>query len=245
MRYMGGKSRTAKQIAGFINSIRKPGQTYWEPFVGAGWILERIKGEGENYASDANEHLIAMWKALQDGWVPPGHVSEEEYLGIKNNMGNYPPELVAFVGFGCSFGGKWFGGYARGEGRNWAREARDSLLRKMRGISTTKCNFACSNFIESDPPDDNCLIYCDPPYEGKTGYGAVGAWNAGQFWKRVDELESRGHTVIVSEYQAPPHFREVLSVKTKTDMNTRGGKEKRVERVFMLHPPSNAEQQPR
>ena len=64
MRYMGGKSRTAGIIAGYLNMIREPGQPYWEPFVGAGWILERIRGTGANFASDANPYLIAMWQAL-------------------------------------------------------------------------------------------------------------------------------------------------------------------------------------
>jgi len=35
MQYLGGKSRTRNEIAAYLNRIRRPGQPYWEPFVGA------------------------------------------------------------------------------------------------------------------------------------------------------------------------------------------------------------------
>ena len=105
--------RIKKQVSGYLNLIRKPEQPYWEPFVGAAWILESVIGCGNKYASDANPYLVAMWKALQGGWVPPSTITESEYLVIKNTPDDHPPELVAFVGFGCSWGGKWFGGWGK------------------------------------------------------------------------------------------------------------------------------------
>ena len=40
--------------------------------------------------------------------------------------------LTGFVGFGCSFGGKWFGGYARNAGgTNYAAQSKRSLLKDM------------------------------------------------------------------------------------------------------------------
>lgn len=229
---MGGKSRTAPQIAGYLNMIRGPGQPYWEPFVGAGWILERIRGTGLNYASDANPYLIAMWQALQAGWEPPDEVTEAEYQAIKAAPDSYPAEIAAFVGFGCSWGGKWFGGYAKGENRNWAAEAKQSLLYKARRIQ--RIAFFTADFLTAEPPAAGCLIYCDPPYEGGTGYDAVPRLDHSRFWLRVKALELAGHTVLVSEYTAPTEFSEIVSIVTKTDLNAANGKDPRIERLFRL-----------
>lgn len=243
MQYLGGKSRTRNQIAAYLNRIRKPGQPYWEPFVGAGWVLEKIKGQ-PIYASDANEALIFMWQRLQRGWEPPDVVSEELYQKAK--AGLCDAALTAFIGFGCSFSGKWFAGYARGENRNYAGEARRRLARTTNyarqahrsALSYTERFdgpvFFAANFLTCYPPESGCLIYCDPPYEDTTAYGAVPPFDHSQFWERVGWLEEQGHTVVVSEYQAPDGFSCVVEMVTKTDMHTTGGKDRRVEKLFRL-----------
>lgn len=234
MRYLGGKSRTRNQIAAYLNRIRKPNQPYWEPFVGAGWVLEKIKGQ-PIYASDANEALIFMWQRLQQGWQPPSVVSEAEYQKAMN--GEYDAALTAFIGFGCSFGGKWFDGYARhekgavDEGK-YAGQSHRSILCKANRIDSA--HFFTANFLECYVPAYGCLIYCDPPYEDTTAYGAVPPFDSEMFWKRVRWLEGHGHTVVVSEYQAPADFSCVLEVVTKTDMHTKNGKDRRIERLFRL-----------
>ncbi len=229
MRYLGGKSQTRNQIAAYLNRIRKPGQPYWEPFVGAGWVLEKIKGQ-PIYASDANAALVFMWQRLQRGWEPPNVVTEEMYQEAK--AGRYDAALTAFIGFGCSFGGKWFAGYARGENRNWAQEASNSISQKSNRFE--QAIFFCADFLTCYPPESGCLIYCDPPYEDTTAYGAVPPFDHSRFWERVRQLESGGHTVIVSEYQAPDDFSPVVEMVTKTDMHTTSGKDRRVERLFRL-----------
>jgi len=229
MQYLGGKARTHKQIAGYLNGVRRSEQAYWEPMVGAAWILQAVYG-GRRYAGDLNPYLVAMWQAIQAGWIPPSAVTEQEYLAIKDSPGNYPKELVAFVGFGCSFGGKWFAGYARAGSRNYASNARNSVLSKRGRLSDV--NFAVTNIFTSRPPEENCLIYLDPPYRGTTGYRAVGGFDSNAFWGRVRELANSGHVVVVSEYQAPSDFECILSMTTKTDMHTRNGKEGRTECLF-------------
>lgn len=142
MRYMGGKSRLAGPIAAYINAVRQPGQSYWEPFVGAGWVLARVRGSGPVYASDNNPYLIELWRALQRGWVPPERVTEAEHR--KAREGYMTMALTAFIGFGCSFGGTWFGGYARDrQGRNYARQSSASLQRKLAAIAPDAHFFFC------------------------------------------------------------------------------------------------------
>ncbi|MCB0191245.1 MAG: DNA adenine methylase [Anaerolineae bacterium] len=228
MRYLGGKSRTARQIAGCINTIRQPGQPYWEPFVGAGWVLARVRGE-PIFASDANQALIFMWQRLQRGWEPPAVVTEEQYAIARS--GGYDAALTAFVGFGCSFGGKWFGGYARGN--TSPKMVKRSLLDKSKWFENV--HFFAADFLTCYPPTSSCLIYCDPPYDDTTGYGAVPKFSTIKFWDRVRLMETCGHTVIVSEYQAPDDFTCILEMPTKTEMRTvDNGREARTERLFRL-----------
>jgi len=236
MQYMGGKFRIRKPVSNYLNSIREYGQPYWEPFVGAAWILEQIDKKRLDYASDINPYLIAMWGALQDGWEPPVVVTEEEYLSIKENPRGYPPELVAFVGFGCSWGGKWFGGYARGaKGRNYALNARNSVIRQISKL--TNVRFFAGDFFEVTTPERKMLIYCDPPYAATTGYDAVeGKWDVEKFWTKVRWLKEHGHTVVVSEYNAPDDFSCVLEIPTRTDMRSINGLNPRIEKLFRIKP---------
>lgn len=236
MKYLGGKFRTAGNISSYINSVIKDGQWYWEPFVGAAWVLRRVHAS-VRYASDINPYLIAMWRAAIGGWVPPEIVTNEEYDDIKNNMDKYPPELVAFVGFATSWGGKWFGGYARdpNSDRNYAAEGSRSVLRAVSYIKDVKF-FTC-DFMTRQPPRSKLLIYCDPPYEGTTKYDFHPTFSHDEFWDRVRELSSQGHDVIVSEYNAPSDFTCVLEMSTKTDLSTAdGSKDDRVEKLFSLNP---------
>ncbi len=201
--------------------------------VGAGWVLEKIKGQ-PIYASDANFALIEMWKALQGGWIPPSVVTEEMHRDAKS--GKYEPHLEAFIRFGCGFGGDWEGGYARHEkGKEdpskYAGQSKRSLLQKINRI---RAIFYHWDFFITCPPCPNMLIYTDPPYEDTTAYGAVPPFDSTLFWQRIRYLEGQGHTCVISEYQAPPDFSCVLEMVTKTDMHTKNGKERRVERLFRL-----------
>jgi len=230
MRYLGGKARTAKPIAQFLMNLREDGQSYWEPFVGAGWVLSRIHS-GERYASDFSLPLISMWSALVNGWTPPTHVSEAEYANARLLPDTNP--LKAFVGFGCSFSGKYFGGYARDNtGRNYARNAHNSIMKKVNEIGTD-ANFFNADFMNTNSPQSNMLVYCDPPYKNTTGY-STGEFDHAAFWDKCLSLSTEGNTVVVSEYEAPEPFECVLEIATKTDMREKSGRSKRTEKLFVL-----------
>ena len=69
-----------------------------------------------------------------------------DYQYIKNNP-DEKPYLTGFVGFGCSFAGKWFGGYAKDNtGRNFCLNAYNSIMRKMDGFKDTQ--FECKDYRE-------------------------------------------------------------------------------------------------
>lgn len=200
MQYMAGKSRIRKFIARDIELLRKGGQPYFEPFVGGAWVLQEVSGK--RTASDGNKALITMYKELQNGWVPPDFVSEEEYKKYQSTKDDNDP-MTAFVGIGCSFSGKWFGGYARSEGKScYASGSRNSLLKQLPLIKDVE--FIYGNFDEHNPSGN--MIYCDPPYLGTTKYGYFkDSFNTGHFWDVMREW-SKTNTVLISEYDAPEDF---------------------------------------
>lgn len=221
MRYLGGKSRIANKIGTYLESVRE-GREYLEPFVGAAWVLQEMSGK--RTASDSNSALITMWKALQEGWVPPENITENMYASYKEAQNPTDP-LTAFIGIGCSFGGKWFGGYARSAERNYCTNARNSLLRQLPKIKDVL--FKDRDYRNWIPY--NCLVYCDPPYQGTTGY--KDKFDHEVFWSTMREW-SKNNTVIISEYKAPEDFECVLEIPTKTDMRVAGKQESRIEKLF-------------
>jgi len=227
MRYLGGKSKIRKQISAYLESVRE-GREYLEPFVGGAWVLQEMSGK--RIASDGNDALITMYKALQDGWVPPDSITEETYQEYKRNQVDTDP-LTAFIGIGCSFGGKWFGGYARSAGKDcYAKTSKNSLLKQLPLIKDV--DFRYGLFHEHNPK--GMLVYCDPPYEGTTQYGAFKSFDHTFFWNTMREW-SKKNTVIISEYKAPEDFKCVAEFNSQMGMTT--GKERpvRVERLFMYN----------
>lgn len=219
-----------------------PGQAYWEPFVGGAWVMALMDDDGPRVASDICMPLIVMYQELQQGWQPPTEVDETMYAAAKR--GDVETHLQAFIGFGCSFAGKWFGGYARSGhgddtatacrslerkfGRNYAANAANSCLKTVPSLKSVEF-FSC-DYRQVTPTGQ--LIYCDPPYAGTTGYAAAGKWDSAAFWD-VMGLWVHDNTVIVSEYAAPEPWRCVLEIPTRTDIrNARGELEPRVERLF-------------
>lgn len=227
MQYLGGKSKTRKQISDFLESVRKPEQTYFEPFVGGAWVLQEMSGK--RIASDGCYPLITMYKDLQNGWIPPENITEDEYLILKKDSDPYNG-MRAFAGFGCSYSGKWFAGFAKSGSRNYCENAKNSLLKQLPKIKDVQFRYGV--FSDFSPVEH--LIYCDPPYQGTTQYGAFSGFDHELFWKTMREW-SKNNTVVVSEYNAPEDFKCVLEIPTKTDMRVNGKKENRIEKLFMYN----------
>ncbi len=230
MKYLGGKSRIAKQLASYLNQyiIDNSITNYIEPFCGAAWVTQEIACN-TRVAMDIHPDLIMMWKELQRGWVPPEVVSEQEYAELKKQESS---ALRGFVGFGSSFSGKWFGGYARSKtsDRNYTKEAKNTLLKKISKLQDV--HFANRSYdtipIESI---SNRLIYCDCPYIGTTGY-SCGKFDHNAFYAWCRAAAKNNH-VFISEYTMPDDFETVLTIQTKTDMsNAAGQKEVRIEKLF-------------
>lgn len=231
IRYFGGKTRTCKQIAAVINKLNKyPGQDFLSPFVGGGWVESNIQNYTK-HLNDKHHYLIEMYKALQQGWKPPENLSKDEYDYIKNHR-NVNPALTGFVGFGCSFAGKWFGGYAKDNtDRNYCLNAHNSILKKMDTLKDS--TFYCQDYKEFKPL--NNVIYCDPPYEGTTQYddNLLGRFDTEEFWDVMREWSS-DNIVLVSEYVAPSDFICIWEQDVKLDIrDSNNEKKQRTEKLFV------------
>lgn len=215
MKYMGSKRRFVKDLLPIMLESRKEGQYWVEPFVGGANMIQHV--DGNRIGSDVHEYLIALLSAVRDGWEPPTDVSEEMHRDVRINKDKYPPELVGFVGYCCSFGGKWFRGYARDkEGRNYALEGHSNLLKQapfLKGI-----DFRCCSYQDLVIPPRS-LIYCDPPYDEFAKYRDK--FNHPVFWQWCRDKVNEGHTVFVSENKAPDDFICVKEVQRKTNLDAK------------------------
>ena len=234
MKYMGSKNRIAKHILPIIQSARGD-RTWVEPFVGGCNMIDKVGGD--RIGNDINYYLIEMWKALQKGWEMPDNITEQEYQNIRQNKDEYPPELVGFVGFNTTYGGKWFGGYARGKNskgkpRNYTDECKRNIQKQLPLLLNVE--FTNMTYWKMDIPTYS-LIYCDPPYQGTTNYKAKN-FNHKEFWQWCRNKENDGHIVFVSEYQAPDDFECVWS-KTISCQLAKKNKD-RIERLFTPNNPN-------
>ncbi len=229
LQYFGGKQRIARRLAAHMAPAVARRGVYWEPFVGAASVLAATTA-ARRLASDSNSALINMWRALAAGWEPPGEVTEDTYKAVRLALNPDDP-MTAFVGFGTSFAGKWFGGYARGGVGNYAATAVSSLRRKMKTLQGVE--WASGDYREIEPPV-GAVIYCDPPYQGTTQYSAVAPFSWDAFWAWCLERHAAGNIVFISEYAAPSDFVPSLEITTKTAIRTAvAGKEIRLERLFV------------
>jgi DNA adenine methylase len=202
MKYMGGKFKIAKQLTAIMKTYRQPNQCYIEPFVGGANVISHM--DGWRIGADSHANLIKFYDALAKGYFPPENISEKLYNRMKQNPDNYDP-LSGYAGFALSWGGKWFGRWARGKtNRNYVDEAYRALIKQKMNLVTVQ--WVCSTFDKLYVPK-NSLIYCDPPYAGTTRY--TSDFDTKVFWEWVDKQANLGHTLFVSEYHAPDFMKVV------------------------------------
>lgn len=206
MLYLGSKARHADEIINVIDKYRL-NRPFVDLFVGGGNVVCKVKGE--RVANDHHPELIAMYRALQAGWRPPQYVSESYYQEIKNNRTAFPPELVGYVGFSLSFGGKWFGGYRRdskdcnllANEHVQSKRAYRRLIDQLPGLQDVR--FYNESYWNVPLPANGC-IYCDPPYLGTTKYSST--FDSNRFWQWARDRRNEGYLVFISEYTAPDDF---------------------------------------
>lgn len=224
MKYFGGKVKIGKEIAKFINEtyLRDNKKPFIDLFCGGCNIVSHIEPNRLRVANDKHKYLIAMWKELQNGWIPPSSISEYEYETARRYM-DVDLALSGFIGFNCSFSAKWFGGYARGKtndgrDRNYCDEGKRHILKQMQSLEHVL-------FINKDYRDititEPSVIYCDIPYKDTTSYSKreVGGFNHDEFFEWVKD-NSKNNIILISEYahNVPDGFSIVWQRESRQNM---------------------------
>lgn len=253
MKYMGSKAKYAEEILDAIESEVHSRiydyRNYVEPFVGGANMIAKTDiypafKRMNRYGNDINPYIIEMFKALQSGWTPSDKYTEEDYRLAKENAKltwkTTSPDLmiaeIGFIGIGCSYSGKWFGGYARGNAnngkpRNYAKESKDNLLKQKPFIQDVI--FSCEHYKNMYIPEgmyQKSIIYCDPPYAMTTKYKEQ--FESDKFWDWCNEMVEIGHKVFVSEYQAPEGWRCIWEKVVNSSLTKETGSKKATERLF-------------
>lgn len=228
MKYLGGKQRLGKHIAVYLKivlnefiekKIRVDG--YLEPFCGSLGVLKNmteLQNINNIIANDYHPDLIQMWKEVKEGtFVCPLEVTEEDYNNAKQLVS--PSALKSFIGFGLSFGGRFFGAFAHkyinDKHEDFCKEMTNSL--KRIGPTIKNVNFTNTDYLQLNPL--NMFIYCDPPYKStkypikyRRGIKKYDVFNNEEFWE-VMRKWSKNNFVIISEMSAPDDFIEVWSLE--------------------------------
>ena len=229
MQYLGGKSRIKKEISSLLNLYNKEHKTLVSLFCGT-CSIESLAHFENKILNDSHSYLIQLFLDLQSGREFPEHITADEYYAVKKKL-DLDKGLSAFVGFGCSFGGKWWGGYARQtKGLNYAKTAKNSLKRKMEGLQ--KATFLCKDYKDVEISDGS-VVYCDPPYKGTTSYSNSSEFCHKDFWEYMRKISEK-NIVLISEISAPKDFTSIWEKGFTRNLEA-SNVIKSVEKIFMYN----------
>lgn len=228
MQYMGGKHRLARRIVSVLLKVAAENKCtrYIEPFCGACSVIARMPTSLERVARDGNKDLILLLRKMQavPDWEP-SFVDKPRWEAMKSEE---PSAQRGFTAFAQSFGGAFFNGFS-----NEDLENRPRWQHALRGLREKLATMRDVIFVHGDyrdvqaataGPDHGTLVYCDPPYRGVRGYkGSSFSFDSDEFWAWAQNRAEAGATVVVSETQAPPGWRDVANFPTRRVMslNTR------------------------
>lgn len=229
MQYQGGKTNLFQRHKwlDFWRSQLEGCTRFVDVMCGSGAVSVAVKRAFprlEVVCNDAHPAVVPLLRAVGEGWQPPGTLDENEYNRVRREVPTSDP-LHGFAAFGCSFGGKYFGGFARGaEGRNYAKSARAALLKDASVLSQlafSQVDYAALPQTLGVKPGD--LWYVDKPYTGTAGYKGLPPFDDPRFWIWAAAFPGR---LLVSDFIAPDGWRPVYQVPRKVDISggTNGGR---------------------
>lgn len=228
MKYMGSKRRLAKDLLPIMLAGREQEQWWVEPFVGGANTIDKV--EGRRLGADINPYVIEALRTIRDHLedLPKNNLefTEKNYAALRASD-SY--KYKGYAGFAFSYGGKWLGGWRRDKlgDRDYVKEAYNNAVKQspgLQGVLLTNKDYADLTI----PPES--LIYCDPPYKNTTKY--KNHFNHGFFWNWCRIMVGFGHTLFVSEYEAPKDFECIWEKEIVSSLTKETGAKTGVERLF-------------
>lgn len=226
MRYMGGKFRQSKVISNYVKKNFSCNQTYVEPFCGMVSVASKVSDNFTNVIlADNDEFVILLLKSLVNNTFVPYNPTDQnqierdykifakyKHMEISDiNVEHLP--MVAYWGYGMSFGGKWFAGLARdyrcdkdAPSLQITKNVNESLLKIQKSLKNIpNLKIIHSSYDELEIPD-NSVVYLDPPYINRTkAYKNTNGFDHVKFWEWNRNLSMRCN-VITTEYEVPDDF---------------------------------------
>lgn len=228
MKYLGSKNRISKHLKPIIEGYLVDKKTYIEPFVGGANMIDKIDFNNK-IGSDINPYLIDLLNKLKEGTdFLPNTITEKEYKEVKDNKDIYPDWYVALVGFGATFGARWFEGYARDKKteRDLPNESIRNLKKQapnLKNITFKACGYEAYKNVK------NSVIYCDIPYSNSKRY--KDPFSKDEFIKFLLELDE-SNVILVSEYNMPEkYFTKIWEKEVKVSISQT---KKATEKLFIL-----------
>ena len=222
MIYQGSKERLSKYILPFIQECIDANnmQTYVEPFVGGANIIDKVKCH-YRVGFDRNHWVITLLKYMREDpslSLAPEDCPFDLYAKVRDSYNKktkeFSDEVKAIVGYFASYGGRFYdGGYGRDKtGKRNIYKERVAYAKKQAPL-LEKISFVEASYQEAVKAlEDNCLVYCDPPYCNTKQYGVT--FNSESFYAWVEEL-SKKYFVLISEYNMPSNFVRLWSKERK------------------------------
>lgn len=170
---------------------------------------------------------------MQNGWIPPTECSKEQYDLVKKLV-DKKPYVSGFIGFGCSFSGKWWGGYAKSkENRNYCLNAHNSSMKKIENLRDV--TFTNEDYCDVDVTNGS-IVYCDIPYKNTTQYSTkeVGEFDHDMFYDWCMKNKDN-YTILISEYEhnVPAGFEVIWRKNSKQDIRGKDNKQKETVEILM------------
>ena len=234
MKYMGGKARFSKEIVPIMLKNRKPNQVFVDLCTGGANIVSEV--DGDRIANDKNKYLIAMFKGLQENRNRPYEITKDLYniardvYNGKENQFNHIMEMddfmIGWIGWMGSANGRFFDGGYSGKSNTKIGTVRDYIKEAISNIEKQIPKLNGIDFYDLDYKElvipDNSIIYCDIPYENTKQYSTSKGFNHLEFWDYARKLSTEGHSVFVSEYNAPSDFRCIWQKEAKSSLSANG-----------------------
>lgn len=213
MKYLGSKNRIANDIIPILMEYLKEGQYFVDLFCGGCNLIDKITHD-KRIANDNNRYLIAMWKGLMEGRKYPKTIEKDLYNRAreeyKNGNKEFDDFMIGWIGWMASYNGRFFDGGYSGHQVKVKTGYRDYIGENIKNIEKQIPSMFGVKFFSNDYKkfsySEPCLIYCDIPYKDTKQYSTSKNFNHLEFFEWCREMTKKGHTVIVSEYQAPEDF---------------------------------------
>lgn len=207
MRYSGGKHRQSKVIAAAVLEQWDGKAPYYEPFCGMISVpvrLARERPQARYRMSDMSGAIITMWmRALSGTWNPPTSCTEKQYAALRTKQDPADPR-TAFIGTAMSFGGRWFGTYARDRAhkppQDFCGSGARSLIKIRDGLQGVDITFQQADYRTVRPR--GAIVYLDPPYVD--GMHDHHTFRDEEFWDYADGLVAARNLVFITQFDKAP-----------------------------------------